>query len=200
MMASSKMIRWSIPILVLGALPLFCSCFNPFAPTQAESRFLAPILSQKVEDDSTAATNVLANFKYAYENNDIDVYENCLDDDFVFIYTDQDHYGDIEIVEVPRDGISGDIYRTTRLFDIFDEIRLDTWTPIYQDPEPETDQNHPGESWQVWAVNFHLSLRDVTGDYNYAQYEANGWAIFKLRRSEDEQMRIRIWEDQSIAE
>jgi hypothetical protein len=178
---------------------LLFSCTNPFAPTQAASRFLAPIQSQKDPEDSTAAYNVMANFKYAYENNDIDVYENCLDDDFIFIYIDQDRYGDIEIVEVPRDGLSGDIYRTRRLFEIFDEIRLDTWIPLRTTPEPATDPEHPGEVWEVWNVNFHLSLRDITGDYNFAQYEANGWAIFKLRRSSDGAMRIRIWEDQSIA-
>jgi hypothetical protein len=177
---------------------MMLSCVNPFAPTQAESRFLAPILSQKDPNDSTAAYNVLANFKYAYENNDIDVYENCLDDDFVFIYIDQDRYGEIEIVEVPRDGLSGDIYRTRRLFEIFDEIRLDTWMPYPLASEPDTYPNHIGETWQVWLVSFHLSLRDITGDYNYAQYEANGWASFKLRRSTDEIMRIVSWEDQSV--
>jgi len=185
--------------LIFGAMLILTSCFNPFAPTQAESRFLAPILSQKDPDDSTAAYNVLANFKYAYENNDIDVYENCLDEDFIFIYVDQDHYGDIEIVEVPRDGLSGDIYRTTRLFDIFDEIRLDTWNPLRSYPEPDSFSNHPGEVWEIWNVNFHLSLRDGTGNYNYAQYEANGWAIFKLKRGINDLMRIRVWEDQSIA-
>jgi hypothetical protein len=175
------------------------SCFNPFAPTQAESRFLAPILAQDDPDDSTAAANVMANFKYAYENNDIDVYENCLDDDFVFIYIDQNRYGQIEIVEIPRDGISGDLYRTRRLFETFDEIRLDTWIPIRSTPEEDTLE-HPGEVWEKWDVNFHLSLRDITGDYNYIQYEASGWALFKLRRSPGGEMRIRIWEDQSITE
>lgn len=183
---------------ILIAPAIFSSCMNPFAPTQAESRFLAPIMSQKDPDDSTAAYNVLSNFKYAYENNDIDVYENCLDADFVFTYIDQDRYGEIEQVEVPRDGISGDLYRTRRLFEIFDEIRLDTWIPIRSTPEPAND-DHPGEVWEVWNVNFHLSLRDITGDYNYAQYEANGWAIFKLRRAPDDIMRVRIWDDQSIA-
>ncbi|OQX91724.1 MAG: hypothetical protein B6D58_06630 [candidate division Zixibacteria bacterium 4484_95] len=176
------------------------SCFNPFAPTQAESRFLAPIQAQDDPDDSTAAANVMANFKYAYENNDIDVYENCLDDDFVFIYIDQNRYGQIEIIEVPRDGISGDLYRTRRLFETFNEIRLDTWIPIRSTPEPEDNPEHPGEVWEKWDVNFHLSLRDITGDYNYIQYEASGWALFKLRRSTDGEMRIRIWEDQSVTD
>lgn len=185
--------------LAITGMAVFSSCINPFAPTQAESRFLAPIMSQKEPIDSVAAYNVLANFKYAYENNDIDVYENCLDNDFVFTYIDQDRYGEIEVVEVPRDGMSGDLYRTRRLFEIFDEIRLDTWIPIRSTPEPDTDPNHPGEIREVWNVNFHLSLRDITGDYNYAQYEANGWAVFKMKRAADEVMRIRVWEDQSIA-
>jgi hypothetical protein len=67
------------------------------------------------------------------------------------------------------------------------------------DAETDAHPDHPGETWEIWNVNFHLSLRDITGDYNYAQYEANGWAIFKLRRSSDDVMRIRIWDDQSIA-
>jgi hypothetical protein len=188
-----------VPVAIMMLMAGLTSCINPFAPSEAESRFLAPILPQNDPDDSTAAANVLANFKYAYENNDIDVYENCLDDEFVFIYIDQDRYGQIEVVEVPRDGLSGDIYRTRRLFETFDEIRLDTWLPIRMSPEPDLDPAHPGETWEIWNVNFHLSLRDATGDYNYAQYEANGWALFKLRRSAGGVMRIRVWEDQSIA-
>jgi len=189
-----------IGLIILGML-FSSSCSNPFAPARAESRFLAPIADQGDTCDATAAANVLANFKYAYENHDIDVYENCLDDEFVFIYIDQDLYGEIEIVEVPRDGVSGDIYRTRRLFEIFDEIRLDTWLPIRQEPElPEwsNDPDHPDEIWEVWFVNFHLVLRDITGNYNYTQFEASGRAEYKLRRSSDGIMRIRIWEDRSI--
>ena len=65
--------------LLMAGLICCVSCFNPFAPTQADPRFLAPILPQNDESDSVAAAHVLANFKYAYENNDIDVYEICLD-------------------------------------------------------------------------------------------------------------------------
>jgi hypothetical protein len=43
-------------------------------------------------------------------------------------------------------------------------------------------------------------LRDITGDYNYAQFEASGLAEFKLRRASDGVMRIRVWEDKSIGE
>jgi hypothetical protein len=183
--------------LALGILLIGSSCFNPFAPTQAESRFLAPILSQNDPIDTVAVKNVLDNFKYAYENRDIDVYENCLDAEFIFIYIDQDRYGQIERVEVPRDGISGDLNRTRRLFEVFDEIRLDTWNVF--GIEADSSGDHPGEIWMQCNVLFHLSLRDVSGDYNYVQYEANGWAIFKMRRSHDGNMRIRVWEDQSLS-
>jgi hypothetical protein len=197
-MKSNHIIRITVlGLLVIGSLGLN-SCFNPFAPTQADSRFLAPILSQNDANDSIAAANVLANFKYAYENNDIDVYENCLDAEFVFIYIDQDRYGQIERVVVPRDGISGDIYRTNRLFETFDEIRLDTWIPFREAPEDTGNSDHPGQVWEKWDVNFHLSLRDISGDYNYMQFEANGWAIFRMKRSTDGYMRLLIWEDQSL--
>ena len=193
------LLKIALVVFILLSMIIFNSCINPFAPAQAEIRFLAPIMAQDDPNDSIAAANVLANFKYAYEHNDIDVYENCLDDDFIFIYIDQDRFGEIEIVEVPRDGISGDLYRTRRLFEIFEEIRLDVWLPIRSDQEPETNPEHPGETWEIWNVNFHLSLRDVTGNYGYAQFEANGWALFKIRRSTDGVMKILIWEDQSFA-
>jgi hypothetical protein len=183
--------------LGLGIFLIGSGCFNPFAPTQAESRFLAPILSQSDPNDSIAVANVLANFKYAYENRDIDVYENCLDAEFVFVYIDQDRYGQIERVEVPRDGTSGDLNRTRRLFEVFDEIRLDTWNVF--GIQADSSGDHPGEIWMQCNVLFHLSLRVVSGDYNYVQYEAIGWAVFKMRRSHDGNMRIRIWEDQSLS-
>jgi hypothetical protein len=197
-MIRTRYIVLAASILGLATMFIGGSCFNPFAPTQAESRFLAPILPQNDSDDTVAVKNVLTNFKYAYENRDIDVYENCLDADFVFIYIDQDRYGQIERVEVPRDGISGDINRTRRLFEIFDEIRLDTWV-VLGNIESDTGSTHPGEVWMKCNVLFHLSLRDVSGDYNYSQFEANGWAIFKFKRSRDGNMRIRSWEDQSLS-
>jgi hypothetical protein len=139
---------------------------------------------------------VLSNFKYAYENRDIDVYENCLDNDFVFIYIDQDRHGQIEEIEVPRDGASGDISRTRRLFEAFSEIRLDTWIP--QRLDPEDPSLHNGEVWEVWIVAFHLFFRDLTGAYNYQQFEANGLAFFKIRKSSDGFWRIVVWEDHSF--
>jgi hypothetical protein len=148
--------------------------------------------------DSVVAHNVLSNFRYAYENRDIDIYENCLDNAFVFVYTDQDRQGGIETVEVPRDGISGDIYRTSGLFEAFSEIRLDTWIPQRLEPEGAEHADHTGQVWEVWLVNFYLSLRDLRGTYNYQQFEANGLAIFKVRKSSDGLWRIIVWEDHSF--
>jgi hypothetical protein len=187
-----------ISLVVLSAL----YCANPFSPPKAGPGALAPILPQNCSDcpDSVNAYNVLFNFKYAYENRDIDIYENCLDRDFKFVYTDQDRQGEIEIVEIPRDGLSGDIYRTRGLFDAFSEIRLDTWITARQDTEGVITPEHPGEVWEVWLVNFYLSLRDLTGAYSYQQYEANGLALFKMRKSADGYWRIVVWEDHSFTQ
>ena len=78
----------------------------------------------------------------------------------------------------------------------FDEIRLNTWIPNRL--EPEDPLLHDGETWEVWLVNFHLSLRDLGGAFNFQQYEANGLAIFKIRKSSDGYWRIVLWEDHSF--
>jgi len=184
--------------MFLAAAAAILSCSNPFAPPEVGPGVLAPILPQNCSEcpDSVNAYAVLSNFKYAYENRDIDVYENCLDDDFMFIYIDQDRQGQIEEIEVPRDGTSGDIARTRRLFEAFSEIRLDTWTPRRLDPEDPS--LHDGEAWEVWVVTFHLFLRDLRGVYNFQQFEANGLAFFKIRKSSDSFWRIVVWEDHSF--
>ena len=186
-------------IIAVTAIGFTClTCSNPFAPPEVGPGALAPILPQNCAEcpDSVNAFNTLSNFKYAYENRDIDVYENCLDEDFIFKYIDQNRSGEIEEVEIPRDGTSGDLVRTRRLFNAFDEIRLDTW--ILNRLEPEEPEMHEGEKWEVWLVTFHLSLRDLSGAYNYQQYEANGLALFKIRKSSDGFWRIIVWEDHSF--
>ena len=187
-----------LTIMSVAAAIVILSCSNPFAPPEVGPGSLAPILPQNCGEcpDSVNAYAVLSNFKYAYENRDIDVYENCLDYDFLFIYIDQDRQGEIEEIEVPRDGISGDISRTRRLFEAFNEIRLDTWIP--QRLDPEDPSLHDGEVWEVWIVTFHLFFRDLTGAYNFQQFEANGLAFFKIRKSSDGFWRIVVWEDHSF--
>jgi hypothetical protein len=104
--------------LTAGALS---GCTNPFSPPEIGGAQLEPILQQ------TSVNAVLNNFRYAYENRDIDVYENVLDPDFVFFYFDPERIEGIDQVLVPRDGPAGDLERTRRMFDVFDDIRLPTW-------------------------------------------------------------------------
>ncbi len=163
------------------------ACLNPFAPSVLGPSGVKAIVRQ-VEPDST-----LHNFKYAYEHNDIDVYENCLDENFIFRYVDQDLAGQIETVEIPRDGASGDIERTRNLFAFFDEIRLDPWIPVFDRTEIKGD-----EIWEIYKVYFQLSVRDTDGDFGLEHYEATGIAEFSFRQSgEDELWRIVFWDDQS---
>lgn len=162
-------------------------CLNPFAPSVLGPSGVKAIVNQ-VSPDS-----VLHNFKYAYEHNDIDVYENCLDENFIFRYIDQDRTGQIEQVEIPRDGYSGDLERTRYLFAFFDEIRLNPWIPVYDRTELVGD-----ETWIIYKVYFQLSVRDTDGDFGLEQYEATGIAEFKFRQSVDDNLwRIVFWDDQS---
>ncbi len=163
------------------------SCQNPFSPASVDPSGVKPIVSQ------TDPASVLHNFKYAYEHNDIDVYEKCLDPSFTFQYTDQNLAGDIEVVEIPRDGPSGDLERTRRLFTFLDEIKLETWQPMPYGSEVVGD-----DTLKVYRVYFQLSVRDVDGDFGGQTFEAFGIALFKFRQSTiDDLWRIVFWEDQS---
>jgi hypothetical protein len=173
--------------LILVVFILGLACQNPFTPSVVGPSQLVPIALQ------TAPDSVLHNFKYAYEQRDIDVYENCLDEDFIFRYIDQDRTGQIEQVEIPRDGPSGDLARTERMFRLFDEIRFDTWVPVF-----DRSETHQNETWQVWRVYFNLSVKDLDGDYGFEFYEAVGLAEFRFRQSASDGLyRIVFWDDRS---
>ena len=173
------------PCLLL--MTIILSCVNPFSPASVDPSGSKPIVRQ------TAPDSVLHNFKYAYEHNDIDVYENCLDPNFTFRYTDQNLAGEIEIVEIPRDGPSGDLGRTRRLFKFFDEIKLETWVPFF-----DRFEQVGTETWHVYKVYFQLSVRDIDGDFGGGSFEAVGIAEFKFRQSKKDNLwRIVFWEDNS---
>ncbi len=175
----------SIPLLVIALL--LAACENPFAPAVVGPSRIVPIVRQ------TAPDSVLHNFRYAYEHRDIDVYENCLDEQFVFRYIDQDRTGQIEQVEISRDGPSGDLARTERLFRLFDEIKLETWVPVFDRREFPNN-----ETWEVYRVYFNLSVKDLDGDFGFEFFEAVGIAEFKFRKSASDSLyRIVVWDDRS---
>jgi hypothetical protein len=172
--------------LGLAVCTLAASCFNPFSPSVIEPGAFKPIVHQ-IDPDS-----VLHNFKYAYENRDSIVYENCLDQDFIFTYWDQDVVGEGEVEKTffrPED------LRTTKaLFRSFEDIRLDTWMVS---PGPDTLVRE--ETWRRRSVTFHLSVHDADGDLGYQSLEASGFADFLFRQSrEDKLWRIVRWIDRSI--
>jgi hypothetical protein len=163
------------------------SCYNPFSPPEVGPGFMAPIASQTDPD------SVLKNFKYAYEYRDLITYENCLDQQFAFYYIDQDlETGELREYLVSRDS---DIDRTRGMFKVFDDIRLETWE-VFALPSEYDSTTH--QELRLRQVNFHLSLTDIDGDYNYEHLEATGFAKFKFRKSEDGFWRIVYWQDNSI--
>jgi len=173
-------------ILMAGG-GLCLSCSNPFSPPDVGPRGGTPI------KPLVSPESVLDNLAYAYEQRDIDVYEELLDPDFVFVYFDPERIEGIETVIVPRDGPSGDIERTRRLFRVFDEIRL----PVFRVVEAGADSTvtPPVETRRV---AFQLTLRDLDGDFSYESFEASGDALFSLRRSPSDGLwRLVRWDDLS---
>ena len=172
------------PGLSLGLLALlFLACYNPFSPPVLGPSGLKLVAFQNSPD------SVLYNFKYAYENRDSIVYENCLDEDFIFTYWDQSKTGEgIEETELLR---SEDVKVTKALFRSYEDIKLDKWLV-----EPASDTGVGEEVWKVRNVEFHLSVRDIDGEYQ--NLDATGKAEFLFRRSErDNLWRIVRWIDRS---
>ena len=177
--------------LIFFLVALWFGCFNPFSPSVVGPGTIKPIAVQTDPD------SVLHNFKYAYENRDSIVYEDCLDKDFIFRYKDQDEIEQRDIdVEIPRDGKGGDLYITRALFRVFDDIRLETWTVTSATDSVDSVQ---GDTLKVRNVTFHLSVRDIDGDYDFQHLEATGFAKFMFKKSkEDNLWRIIRWIDESI--
>ena len=180
-----EMVKKSLYIILILVSGL--SCYNPFSPPEVGPGFVLPIAAQTDPD------SVMKNFKYAYEYRDIITYENCLDQDFLFYYIDQnDITGELQEQRIQR---SDDLERTRGVFKVFDDIRLETWEVF---PLPSEYDSLTHEELKLRQANFHLSLTDIDGDYNYEHLEATGFAKFKFRRSEDGFWRIVYWQDNSI--
>ena len=165
---------------------IFCiliwGCFNPFSPSVIGPSALKPIAPQ-VNPDS-----VLYNLKYAYENRDSIVYENCLDEEFSFTYWDQDNVQGIVITEFPR---PIDLKVTKDLFRFFDEIRLDEWRVM-----ANADSIVGDESWKKRNVSYNLLVWQTSGQYSY---QAIGQAEFFFRKSKkDDWWRIIRWIDMTL--
>jgi hypothetical protein len=178
----SKTVR--LLLMVLAFYTWEMSCFNPFSPSVIGPSVLKPIAPQ-VDPDS-----VLYNFKYAYENRDSVVYENCLDEDFVFTYWDQSDVQGIFETELLR---SEDIRVTKVLFRFFEEITLYEWkVEIAPDSIGE-------ETWKARKASYDLLIWDMDGDYNYQYLHASGYAEFLFRQSpKDNLWRIIRWIDRTI--
>jgi hypothetical protein len=168
---------------VLILLALAVSCFNPFSPSVIGPSLLKPIAA-KIDPDS-----VLYNFKYAYENRDSIVYEDCLDEDFIYTYWDQSDVQGIVETELLR---SEDLKVTNALFRFFDEITLHEWKV---EPGPDSIGE---EIWKVRVVSYVLQVWDTDGDYNYDSYSASGSAEFLFRQSKKDHLwRIVRWIDRT---
>ncbi len=168
-------------------LAVVVGCANPFSPPDVGPTGGSPI------KPLNSPENVLENLQYAYEQRDFDVYEELLDEDFRFVYFDPEQIEGIETVIVPRDGPSGDLERTRRLFRVFDEIRLPVFDTVASSFDTTVTPPLPQR-----RVAFQLTVRDLDGDFDFESYEATGDALFTFRQSATDRLwRIVRWEDLS---
>ena len=181
---SKTSIRICLLLMVLSLCALAGSCFNPFSPSVIGPSVLKPIAPQ-VDPDS-----VLYNFKYAYENRDSIVYENCLDEDFIYTYWDQTDIEGIVVKDLTR---PEDLHATNALFRFFDEIRLDEWVVR---PAPDSVDSVTGEIRKARVVSYYLLVWDADG---YDSFGAIGSAEFLFRQSKKDNLwRIVRWIDRTI--
>jgi hypothetical protein len=185
-MASSIRTSIAIYLLFLILLALTASCFNPFSPSVIGPSLLKPIAA-RIDPDS-----VLYNFKYAYENRDSIVYEDCLDEDFIYTYWDQSDVQGIVETELLR---GEDLRVTSALFRFFDDISLDKWEV---EPAPDSLDSVTGEIWKARVVRYDLLVWDTDGDYGYDSFSASGSAEFLFRQSKTDNLwRIVRWIDRT---
>jgi hypothetical protein len=185
-LSSKPLLRVYPALLALAGLALAVGCFNPFSPSVIGPGLLKPIAA-RVDPDS-----VLHNFKYAYENRDSIVYEDCLDEDFIYTYYDQDNVQGIYETELQR---AEDLRVTKDLFRVFDEITLQEWRV---ELAPDSPDSATGETWKVRVVSYVLLVWDTDGDRYYESYSATGSAEFLFRQSKKDNLwRIIRWIDRT---
>lgn len=163
-------------LLLLSAFILIValsSCNNPFAPALDGSSSIDGVLS-----DQKTVDGLFKNFAYAYNFRDTLVYGNILDNDFTFIYQNEDGYTASWNREV-------DMITTYRLFSSVQRMDL-IWSDIY---------SQSGDSLQQ-EITRGLTLTIVFSSTDIASI--GGRATFRLvRKSEKDDWMIAQWRDES---
>ncbi len=174
---SAGTVLWIFGIATL----LFSACWNPFAPdtTRIDG-------DPFVHEPLTSPDNVFYELNYAMNQKDIEIYEDVLDDAYLFISESQIDTLDCNF------GKTEDVTLTGRVFDYYETVEYELmetgahWIEygINVAPEGATDisEDHPDENWEVFRRPVTMYLLDESG--------TEGWFVqsdfeFKMRKQKD---------------
>jgi hypothetical protein len=151
---------------------LSVSCWNPFAPPTHEPPDNVPELSVKAR---TTPGNVINNLSYAMNNRDIEVFEDCLDEGYLFyipgIYPDDPEFctdlnKDDEVTNIRRlfNLDPGFSYPKGHGFQVI-EFTFSHGNPRIESAEEAGDEfpyAHPDENWVIYEgiVTIYLYLEE----------------------------------------
>ena len=189
-----------LPLLaVLLVMPIW-SCSDD------DSNPVKPKAGYKTLDADGPRDNVLNNLQFAYNDRNISRYDELLDQDFIFYFSEYDFQNGLVTVEYWSR--AAEINANKNIFDpnysnptqepVQDiDISLaylsgdDEWTPI-----PAPDQvRFPGETWYTKTVTYNLTVT-LPGDFQYICH--NKQADFTLRaatKDSKQSWKIVVWRD-----
>ena len=194
--------RRCLTLLMWGVLAILIfvlnGCTNPFNPS-----IINNVPSYEIRDNTTPR-NVLLNLETSYNQQDLDLFKNCLSSSFRFelISVETDEIG----VDMDGDGIKDSWWDYDQEVDyhrnLFKHGSSDGVFPppdnLYlnlQIPHEDawlTDNQEGREDWVIIPTYFHLSLTA----FGSSNITADGYARFYLR-PEGNEWRIIIWRDES---
>lgn len=163
--------RIAAALIVVAAAVI--ACLNPFAPGLGQLE-IDPDLVLKAQD---SPDDVVSNFRYAYILKDSLVYRDLLDDEFVFVWRDNDNDQFVSW------GKEEDIKTTVGLFNTFNVINLVWNSTNYLVFAPDSTE---AEMSKQFILTLGSDIR-ITGD-----------AQFFFRKLEDGVWKIVRWVDKSI--
>ena len=178
---------------MVAVVALSVSCWNPFAPdthTPGED-------TEITIKDPDKPENVINNLIYAMNNRDIEVYEDCLDEDYKYhspaIFPD-DPDSDMDLSK------DDDVTIIRRIFGLdptYDKPGFEViqFTFYYGNPDIEwRNEEHPYEDWVVFKGTVDMFLYDTESKEH--GHHVNQTMIYKLREDSEGNWTIIRWEDE----
>jgi hypothetical protein len=190
-----------IPLIALLAVVPIGSCSDdnmlPPGPTTYRPSY------KKLSADGPR-DNVLYNLQLAYNDRNISRYDELLDDNFVFFFSEEDvlngcpsYWSRAAEINANKNMFDPN-YSNPVQYPVQDlDLMLtypegdDQWTPI----EPEDQVTYPGETWYQKIVTYSIVVQ-LTGDFQYVGLNKQAAFVLRAATTDSKQYwRIVVWRD-----